>query len=299
VPHLKTYVLLVLAMFFWGGTFVVGRIMGELVNPEMSSFLRFLVSSLLLFPILIYYEGSLPRLNLKQFIAVIVLGLSGVFVYNLLFFSGLQHISAGRASLIIAINPVLIAAISWVFLSEHVNAKKIVGMLLSLAGVLLVISQGDIMALLQGQLGTGELMILGCVISWVLYTLVGKGVMKGISPLAAVTYSCAAGTVLLYVFAIPSGLSLNDYPQQLSVWLGVLYFAVFATVLGFLWFYQAVNTLGAATTGLFINLVPLSGVSFGIIFLNEKLSLSLLLGAVLILAGIWLNSRPVKQSIKS
>lgn len=293
---LSDYLRLGMAALFWGGTFVAGRLLAPLIEADAAALLRFVLASILLLGWLYRQHGRLPRISRRQWLAVIMLGASGVFAYNLLFFAGLQTVEAGRASLIIALNPVLIAlASSWLF-REQLGVVRGLGIALSVAGAMIVIARGDVAALLTGGVGPGELMLLGCVLSWVTYTLIGKRVLRGLSPLVAVSYSSLIGTLLLGAATLARGgislAALGD-PQ---VWLNIAYLAVFGTVLAFVWFYQGVHALGAARAGQFINLVPVSGVCLGAWLLDERVSWSLLAGGILVLLGLWLTNRSAPRS---
>ena len=285
------YVKLFLAALFWGGTFVAARIVAQHVGPYSASFLRFFTASAFLITLIIMKEGRIPRLQRHQVIPAVLLGMTGVFAYNVFFFLGMKTISASRASLIVATNPVFISMLSALFFRERLDAGKAAGILLCLTGAAIVISRGDPFALLGGGVGWGEIYILGCVASWVAYSLVGKVIMKDVSPLAAVTYSCLIGVAALSVPAcredligLIGGFSPGD-------WIGIIYLGFFGTVLGFFWYYEGIGKIGPSRASVFINFVPVSGVFFGWLILGEAISLSLIVGAALVLAGVTLTNR--------
>lgn len=286
----STYFFLVMAALFWGGTFVAGRQLAPLLDPYSAAFLRFLLASILLLGWLYWQQRRLPAVTGRQLFAVGLLGLSGVVAYNLLFFAGLRTVEAGRASLIIAANPVLIALTSsWLF-REYLGLARGLGVIISVAGAMVVIGRGDLPGLLTEGIGTGEWLLLGCVLSWVAYTLIGKRVLRGMSPLVAVCYSSVTGTLLLgAVVFLRGGIPLAALTQS-GVWSNIAYLAIFGTVLAFVWFYKGVHALGAARAGQFINLVPVSGVCLGALLLDEPVTWSLLLGGLLVLTGLWLTN---------
>jgi len=286
------YVKLFLAALFWGGTFVAARIVAQHVGPYSASFLRFFTASAFLIALIIMKEGRIPRLRRHQIIPAVLLGMTGVFAYNVFFFLGMKTISASRASLIVATNPVFISMLSALFFRERLDAGKAVGIMLCLTGAAIVISRGDLFALLGGGVGWGEIYILGCVASWVAYSLVGKVIMKDVSPLAAVTYSCLIGVTALSLPAcredligLIGGFSPGD-------WIGIIYLGFFGTVLGFFWYYEGIGKIGPSRASVFINFVPVSGVFFGWLILDEAINLSLILGAILVLTGVMLTNRP-------
>ena len=180
------------------------RMLAGVVPPFSAAFLRFFMATVLLLVLLYANEKRLPRLNLTQLAEVLLLGLTGVLGYNIAFFTGLETVSAGRAGLIIALNPVGIALISALFGLEALRAVKVVGVLTSVFGAILVISDGS-PALLSKGVGSGELILLGCVLCWALYSVIGRQAMKDLSPLTAVTYSALAGTLLLSPLAFAEG----------------------------------------------------------------------------------------------
>ena len=280
-----------MAAVFWGGTFVAGRQLAPLLDPHVSAFLRFVLASVLLLGWLYWRVRRFPRVSLRQLVALTMLGASGIVAYNLLFFAGLQSVEAGRASLIIAANPVLIAVASnWLF-GERLGTIRLIGITLCVAGAMLVIGRGDLHGLFQRGMGTGEWYLLGCVASWVVYTLIGKRVLHGMSPLLAVTYSSVLGTFMLGAIVLGQGGILVAALDNPRVWVYIGYLSVFGTVLAFVWFYKGVHAIGAARASQFINLVPVSGVILGAWLLGEPLTWSLLSGGVMVLFGLWLTNR--------
>jgi drug/metabolite transporter (DMT)-like permease len=287
---------LFLSAVFWGGTFVAARIVARHVGPFSASFLRFLVASLCLVALLRLKEGKFPRLARHQVIPAILLGMTGVLAYNVFFFLGMQTVDAGRASLIVATNPLFTGLLAALFFRESLTPAKGLGILLGLAGAAIVISRGNPLDLLAGGVGRGELYIAGTVASWVAYTLIGKVILKDFSPLAAVTYSCLIGAAALFPLALIEDLPVligGFYPED---WAGIAFLAIFGTVLGFCWYYQGIRAIGAARASLFINFVPVSGVFFGWLLLGEAVNLSLAAGAALILAGVYRTNRPARRS---
>jgi drug/metabolite transporter (DMT)-like permease len=284
-----TYLKLLATMAFWGGTFVAGRLLAGVVPPFHSAFLRFFLAVMLLLLVLRCIEGRFPPLDLKQLGAVGLLGLTGVFGYNVAFFTGLQTVSAGRAGLIVALNPVGIALLSALFGGEPLRMASIVGIVISVAGAVLVISNGDL-SLMTSGVGVGELTLLGCVLCWALYSVIGRRAMRGLSPLTAVTYSALAGTLFLAPVALAQGVLTRIFSYGLDAWASIIFLAVFGTVLGFIWYYQSINEIGAVKSGVFINFVPLFAMLFGLLLLDEPVTLTLLQGAALVITGAWITN---------
>lgn len=288
------YVKLFLTAVFWGATFIAGRHVSQDMGPFTIAFLRFAMASVLLLSLTWRKEGRFPRLTWRQLMLVALLGMTGVFTYNVLFFKGLHLIEASRASLIVATCPAFIAVASALFLREKLGLVQTIGIPLSVLGAAVVISQGDLRRILTGGVGLGELCILGCVLCWAAYSLIGKAVMRRLSPLVSVSYSSAIGALALAAPAATEGLARDVGHASLADWASIAYLAVFGTVLGFVWFYEGVQLIGATRAGLFINFVPISAVILAAVMLGEPITWSLAIGAILVLLGVYLTNRTTR-----
>ena len=283
------YLKLLSTAFFWGGTFIAGRIVSRDMDPYAAAFLRFSIASIFLLGYIYIREGRLPGLNGKQAFAVVLLGLTGVFAYNVLFFSGLKTVVAGRASLIIALNPIAISLLSSIIYKERLTVLKLLGICLSVSGAMVVITNGNLLSILDNPVGIGELMIFGCVASWVTYSLIGKTVMSDLSPLVSVGYSAVAGTLALAVPAFHQGLLGSLAHYSFYEWSSLFYLGFFGTVLGFFWYYEGINIVGPMKSSVFINFVPVSAIVLAFLILGEPITLFLITGATLVICGVLLT----------
>lgn len=290
-----TYLSLVLTMFFWGGTFIAGRALaGSSVTPVTAAFFRFAIATLALAILARMIDGRLALPPRKVWLSLLLLGLTGVFSYNVLFFTGLHHIEAGRASLIIALNPLAITIFACLFLKESLTLRQLAGVILSLTGAVFVISNGHPSAIFSGGFGRGELAILGCVASWAAYSLIGRTVLRMLSPLASVFYSSLIGTLLLFIPALLEG----TFPQSPSFsainWLSLLFLGLFGTAIGFSLYYKAIQKIGPTRSGVFINLVPLFSILLSWAILGEAIKPAVLSGGLLVLTGVAITNAPRK-----
>jgi drug/metabolite transporter (DMT)-like permease len=276
----------------WGGTFVGGKIVVATLTPLMGSFARYVVACVALLIAAFVLEGGLPRLSGRQWAATFVLGLFGVFSYNLFFMGALAKLPASRAALIIALNPAITIAISALVLKETLNARRWLGVVVALLGVAIVVSRGELTRLRAGDVGLGELYMFAAVTSWALYTILGRKVLGGLSPLAATNYAALWGTLLLGITAAPGFDTLHaaqfDWPMVLSL----LYLGVLGTAVAFVWYYMSVKKVGASTTSIFNNLVPVFGVAISVVVLGEPLLVSMLVGGAVTIVGVLMVSRP-------
>lgn len=289
---INTYVMLLGMATLWGGTFIAGRLIGPGVDPYSAAFLRFGIASACLWALTLASERRVPKLSVRQCVSVLLLGLTGIFAYNVFFFSGLETVAAGQAAAVIAINPAVIALLSMVLFGERGGPLRLSGIAFSLLGALIVISDGRPGQLVSGGLGAGRLDIVMCVFSWVAYSLIGKRVLDGLSPLVSVTYASTAGMLMLGVPILARG-SYGLWPGYNALdWGSLLYLGVAGTVVGFVWYYRGIQRIGAMRAAVFINFVPVSAIFLGHFVLGERVGWSLALGAALVITGVYLTNRP-------
>jgi drug/metabolite transporter (DMT)-like permease len=292
------YIKLSVTAIFWGGTFIAGRVVARGVGPFSAAFLRFAIASIFLLFITYKVENRLPPVKKSQVIPLILLGMTGVFSYNVFFFKGLKIIYAGRASVIIASNPVFIALFASYLFKERLTLTKFAGIVISVIGAIVVISRGRPIEIFQGNVGLGELFIFCCVMSWAAYSLIGKAVMKDLSPLISVSYSSVVGAVGLSIPAYLEGMVQHVSHYSTMEWLGIFYLGFFGTVLGFVWYYEGIKAIGATRASQFINFVPISAVVLAFFLLAEPVTSSLVIGTLMVCAGVYLtNSTYVRKGI--
>jgi drug/metabolite transporter (DMT)-like permease len=276
---------LVVVAFFWGGTWVAGRVAVSEVSPLAAASWRFLLAALTLGAVLLKTEGW-PRWKAQDWIGVTMLGVSGIFLYNICFLYGLKHIEAGRGALVVALTPAAIAMADWLIFRAPMTLRRFVGVLLAMFGCLLVVTKGDVHLLTSGAVGIGEMLILGCVVLWSAYTFIGRRVNQRISPLAATFGASLTGWVMLTLTALADG-SLFAL-DQLTVhgMASIAFLGILGTALSFTWYAAAVHEIGPTRAGMFINLVPVFAVILGALFLQERLPATTYLGGAIVIVGV-------------
>jgi drug/metabolite transporter (DMT)-like permease len=297
--HVITYVKLTLVAALWGGTFVAGRIVAETLAPLHAAIGRFAIATLLLLVLSWVIEGGLPRLNSRQLVVTCVLGATGIFLYNVSFFTALSYIPAGRTALFVALNPIVTALILAAFFHERLSPQQWFGIFIALCGAIIVISRGDIAAMIEdvsSSFGFGELAMMCAVLSWAAYTIIGRYALKGLSPIAATTYAALWGLALLILVSLV--ITQAPIPDAISWGAGLclFYLGAFGTVIAFIWYYQGLKKIGAARVAIFNNLVPVFGVFQAFLFLDEPLLASMIIGGVLVMAGVTLTNRKISVS---
>ncbi|MEN7433510.1 DMT family transporter [Chromobacterium sp. TRC.1.1.SA] len=289
----RLYLQLVLVAVIWGGTFIAGRQLAGGLPPLLAACLRFTIASATLLGFLALTRTPLARPASGQLLRLALLGLCGVFGYNLFFFYGLQHVGAARASLIVALNPAMIALASFLLRKEALPPLKLAGVALCLAGAGLVIVGKNPDALAGAAGGGGDLLILGCVACWVAYSVGSRGLSQALGPLQTVTWSILLGTAMLWLASWLRGDASLAALEKLDAaqWGGLLYLGALGSALAYIWYYDGIRRIGATRAGVFIALNPLSAVLLGAGLLGERLSLEMAVGGALAIAGIVLGNR--------
>ncbi len=168
-------------------------------------------------------------------------------------------------------------------------------MLCALVGAATVLTHGAPWRLFTGGIGAGEWLLIGCIASWVGYTLIARALLSGIDSLAATAITSVFGTALLWVVALavdgPAVASSSLTSLSAPGWLSMVFLAVGSTVLAYVWYFRGVAVLGAGTAASYISLVPVFGVASSVLVLGETLDASLLAGGALAVAGVVLTNK--------
>jgi len=160
-----------------------------------------------------------------------------------------------------------------------------------LLGVWIVLSHGNLANIASAGIGRGELLMFGAVTCWALYTILGRKVLGGLTPLAATSYAALWGTLMLGAVAVPEILQLHAAQFDWRIIVSLLYLGVLGTAVAFVWYYTSVQRFGASVASIFNNLVPVFGVLTGVLLLGESLLPSMLIGGAIAIGGVFMVSR--------
>lgn len=284
------YGMLTLATATWGSAFIAGKIAVQSFEPATVAFLRFFGAALLLFPIMWLTEKKPKKPNLKDYGLFAILGLTGIAIYNICFFIATKHAPVIKSSLFIACNPVLIVLLSGIFLKEKITKNHIIGMVIALTGAAFVITDGHLLTLFQFGFEPIDFVLLGAVVSWALYSVVGKVVLKKFSSVESTTYAVAFGTIFLLPFASAETSWQEIIQADSSTWIAIAHMSIFVTVVSFIMYYYGIKEVGAAKASIFINVMPVSAVLMATFFLDETFTLAHAFGAAFVLTGVYIGT---------
>ncbi len=280
--------LLLFTVVLWGSTFVATKILLPYINPAELLGLRMLIGLPILGAVVLIRKARFDFTR-KEWLSL-MLGSAVLTAHFLIQITGLKYTTATNTGWIISITPLILAVISYIFLKEVLGKGAIIGIAVATLGVLLLFSKGDFSSIGWLQ-STGDWLILVSAHTWAIYTVVIRTVTKTKDPLA-VTFA-----VLLPTFIIMVGYLIwhNQWPAYVSLpmdaTISLLVLAVLATALA-QWFWQeGVAKIGAAKSGIFLYLEPLSSTALGVAYLNEPFGVFTAIGGLMVLAGVYLAER--------
>lgn len=245
----------------WGGQFVVGKSALARVDSFWLTTFRYALAAAILLVLLVAVEGWAALVPRGRLVALTVLGTLGFAGFNLLAYTGLEHARPQSASLIVALSPLLVALVLWARTGKRPSRMTFVTLAIALFGVALVISRGHPTTLWTGSLGWGDALVLGGVLSFVLYTL-GAADHRDLSALRYTALTAALGWPAILVATLAgTAAGWLTAPGGGAVWAvtpQLLYLAIPGAVLAVLTWNAAVELIGPQTTSLFGNLIPVS-----------------------------------------
>lgn len=274
--------LLALAMLFWAGNWVIGRALRDAMDPFTLNFVRWAIATLVLAPFALRQVlAQLPVVR-RHWGILLLLALAGVSLFHALVYLGLKSTTTVNGVLLNSSLPLFILACSWVLEREHATPRQVGGMLLSFAGILVILSRGDPASLLQLDVHAGDAWILLAMPVWGVYSVLLKRRPPQLGGVAFLFVISALGTLLLVPAAV---LAPPRWPGKEAA-LGVLYISVFASILAFICWNRGVAVVGANVAGFTLHLLPLFGTALAILFLGEALQAFHAVGFATILAGV-------------
>lgn len=287
------YVLLTLTVLFWSGNWVIGRAVlsdGQ-IPPVALAWWRWAVAVALMMPF------ALPQIRRhwvsiwKHRGVIVLLAIVGMGFHNLLSYVGLQFTTAINGVMLNSAIPVMIILLGVLFFKQRVSAKQMLGVAVSLVGVLAILTKGHLEALAALKFNQGDLIVLASMVLWALYTQMLKWRPDGIPGLALLAVCGAIGLIGMtpvYAWEIASGKSIQ---WSWGVAAALLYVGLLPSFLGYVFWNRAVEEVGPSVAGLFVHLMPVFGSLLAWLFLGERLYWFHLAGIGFIFAGIYLTTR--------
>ena len=277
---------LVVITGIWGSAFTITK--AAEIPPALLALLRYVLASVILLPLALWRRDASARAitGRREWSIVAAMGLFGFTLNQAGANMGLAYTSATQGSLIQSAIPLATAVLAVVVLKERPSVRRVIGIGLSLVGVITLV-----LAAAPSEHGSnpllGSLLLLGSVLSWACYTILGKR-LANVDALTVTAYSSVFGALFLVPLALLESRGQMFGAISAQGWLAVLYLGLLSSAIANLVYNRALSLLEASQTATFINLVPIFGVAFAVLFLGEPLLGFQMVGGAVALVGVWL-----------
>ena len=279
------------AVIVWGASFIATKVALQYVSPIAIVWLRFSMGVLILgIAVAMRKQFSLPNKSDWGYFAL--LGFLGITFHQWLQSNGLQTSEAGTTAWIVSTTPVFMALLGWIILKEGLGWLKVTGILLAFAGVLLVVSKGDLTSVSIGKFGApGDRLILVSAVNWAVFSVLSRRGLRSYPAGLMMFYVMALGWLFTSILFFREA-SISEFSNlTFSSWLGIAFLGIFCSGLAYIAWYDALQALSAAQTGAFLYIEPLVAVVVAFFVLGEPVRLVSLIGGGIILFGVWLVNR--------
>jgi drug/metabolite transporter (DMT)-like permease len=283
----RAYVLLILTTLMWGGNAIAGRLAVGEISPMVLTCLRWVFVVAVMIPLVgrqVVAEWAKIR---ARWVFTILMGAFGFTAFNGLFYAAAHHTTAVNLTIFQGAIPVLVLLGTVLFFGARVIPLQILGMIVTILGVVLVSVKADLEILKTLSLNIGDVWMLIACLFYAGYTLGlrHRPAMPGLVFFAAMAAVAFVSSLPLIGLEIAQGTAQFPTPTG---WLILLYVAIMPSLLSQIFFMRGVELIGPARAGLFVNLVPVFGALLAVLLLGEPFAYYHALGLVLVLGGIWL-----------
>ena len=258
------------------------------------TFWRWLVAGLILLPFVVGPIWKNRGLLRKHLLLLIVLAVTGMVMFHSFTYIALNTTTAINAAVVLASMPMVIPVVSVVMGDERLSARQALGIVISVLGVVVIVSRGSMEVLVNLSFTPGDLWVLASVLAWSVYSVLLRRLPKGegqaIPPLVVLGTSMWIAIIVLLPLYLWEFSAIGGFVLNMSSTLVIAYVAIFASIAAFVCWNAGVLQVGANKAGLFIHLIPLFASIFSIIFLGESLETYHFIGIAPIIAGILLTT---------
>jgi drug/metabolite transporter (DMT)-like permease len=287
----RAYAALLLIATLWGTFPATGKLAVADLPPVFLTAVRGVIASTFLVVLLIRSGAETARgLGADSIRAFVLLGVLGLVLSTQLSYFGYAYTTAANAAILQAATPVLVALGARAYLGERLRRRQQAGVALSSLGMLVVVTDGRLVLLRVEELRAGDFITMVGLVAWMAYTLYGKRVIVTHSPALTTTAAYVTGTcVLVAEAALTAPLFPRPVFGSVQAWAIVVYHALFGAV-AHIWWYRAVERVGASRAAVFMNVTPIVGVALAATLLAEPVGVWEILGTLLVLAGVALTT---------
>ena len=297
MQNTKAYIMLVCATLFWAGNFMVGKLaFVENIPPMTLVFLRWSLVWIILLPFT--YKEILKNKDIifKNLPLLFFLALTSVGLFNSFTYLALAYTQVINASLFNTAIPAMIIFLCFLLKIERTNKFQIFGLIISVLGILSIITKLDLNILLSLNFNKGDLIMIGGVITWGLYSSFLKKKKFTLPLLTLVHVLCTFGLIFIlpqFLYELSHGFTVK---LNTNLGLTLIYLALFPSIGSYYCWAGAVAIIGANRAGIFLSLIPFFSTIMAITFFNEKFQFFHLIGSILIILGLFLSNKEIKNA---
>ena len=290
--NFKAYLMLTLCAFFWSGNFIVGKFATLYeVAPLTLNFFRWLIVWIILIPFTFIDILKNIKVIKKNFYSLLLMSITSISVFNSVVYYSLNFTQVLNGALMISIIPVLIVFISFIFKTEKINFSQIFGLILSATGVIIIITRLDFAKLINLDLNKGDLWLLVAMLSWAVYSTMLRTHKTELKYLTFMSVIVSFGLIFLFPQFLFEFYNHQIIRFSIPVFFITSYVVLFAGLASYILWNKAVVIVGPNKAGIFLHLMPVFSSFMAIFLLNEKLMNFHIIGAIIIIIGIYLSSK--------
>lgn len=285
---------LLAATFFWALGLIVGKFCSAEMPPMTLTLIRYLLAGIGM-GIIHYIKEKEFHIASKDILYILMLSFVGIVLNGVLFFKGIGMTSSVNTAIISSTTPVIVYIISILFFKEKINIKNILSMILSISGILLLLTNGKISLLLSIKLNLGDLIILGAVVSNSIYIIGSKKVLKKYSPSKILTFLFIFTALILSpaLYTERNMYKINEV--SLKAVMSLLYMGVFSSLLAFILQQKGIKKIGAVKAAMYTNLIPIYSIGLAFLILGEKITIIQISAMLLVVFSLVINYKKDKN----
>ena len=275
----------------WGASFIATKVALKDISPITIVWMRFAMGVIILgLAVALRKQFALPNKSEWGYFAL--LGFLGITFHQWLQSNGLKTSEAGTTAWIVATTPVFMALLGWLILKEKLSSIKSLGILLAFVGVLLVVSDGDLTSISIGKFGApGDVLILISSVNWAVFSALSRRGLKKYSASLMIFYVMLLGWIFSSVLFVGGGNYVEIPAISVNGWFSMIFLGVFCSGLAYIAWYDALQALSTAETGVFLYIEPLIAMVIAFFVLGEPITVASLFGGGVILFGVWLVNK--------
>ncbi|MCJ7607355.1 MAG: DMT family transporter [Thermoplasmata archaeon] len=290
-PTSRLYLILAATVLIWANSFLIVDVaIRDGASPVMIAMGRFLVASAIFGAYVVWKRPRVPEASDRR--RFLLLAFIGIGVYYIFQFYGVKFAGPSVSSILIfLLSPIMIFILSSYRLGERSTPPQKVGLVLSAAGAFMVITDGNPSFAGEWTAVLGGLLGVICAAFWAIYTVEGKKVVGKYDPVASTAQITLLGTMMLAPFAVADSSLTGQSAFPISFFVAALYLGVLCTVVGYVFWFRALEGLSASSTGVTMYFIPLATVLFGWLLLDIEVGMVAAIGGIFVTAGVVLVSR--------